>query len=279
MRLAAFTVDVDRDVNQACQGQICALSKQGMGQGQPRFESSVRGLRNIVDILNDLDIRGTFFFEGRTALEISKQVDLAALMKGHEVACHGFDHEDMTGEKSGIRPTDEQLAEILDKSKQIVFDLFGNQRPGFRAPYQASDQRLQDLLLAKGFRYESSLTMPIIDGKLRPFQMPNGLLQVPVASGTDAKGKKIIAYLWPMHEGSRPPEDYLHLIGQFEDGLLVIATHTWHMVENYCMGKMSLDQEDLQGRQLHFMLEEALESGLDFVRIDDYLDEHHGGSC
>jgi len=247
--------------------------------GQPRFESSIRGLRIIVDVLNELDVRGTFFFEGRTALEISKKTDLSSMMKGHEVACHGFDHEDMTGEKSGLRPSDQQLEEILERSKTTMFDLFGTESPGFRAPYQASDQRLQDILLAKGFRYESSLTMPLIEGKLRPFQMPNGLLQVPVASGTDAAGKKIVAYLWPLHEGKRTPEDYLHLMGQFQDGLFVMATHTWHMTENYCSGRMSLEEEERQHRQLRFLLEQAMELGVDFIRIDDYLDEHHGGSC
>ncbi|OPY33071.1 MAG: Polysaccharide deacetylase [Methanomassiliicoccales archaeon PtaU1.Bin124] len=279
MRFAAFTVDVDRDVNQPCAGKACAMSKEGEGQGAPRFTSSAEGLKEIVDVLNDLDVRATFFFEGRTALEISKRVDLPSLMRGHEVACHGFDHEDMTGEKTGVRPKDEDLDDILARSGSTVRELFGIDRPGFRAPYQATDQRLQDALLAKDFRYESSMTEPLLDGKVRPFMHSNGLVQVPIASGTDRKGRKIVAYLWPMHEGKRVPQDYLDLLSQFEDGLFVMATHTWHMVENFCEGMMAEEERLRQSDGVREIIERAMDEGIEFIRIDDYLEEHHGGSC
>jgi peptidoglycan-N-acetylglucosamine deacetylase len=279
MRLASFTVDVDRDVNMACTGQSCALSKEGEGLGQPRFNSSSRGLKTIVNILKKHDVRGTFFFEARTAIEISKELDLAALMQGHEIACHGFDHEDLTGAKTGVRLTDKEVDVVLEKSSAKLLEIFGAERSGFRAPYQATDIRLQQMLKAKGFRYESSLTMPLIDGRLRPYTLEDGLLQVPIASGLDQQGKKIVAYLWPMHEGKRVVQDYLHLLGQFQDGLFVMATHSWHMCENFSWGRLGEIEEGLQENNLSELIKGAQDQGIEFTRIDDYLDEHHGGSC
>ena len=278
VRFASFTIDVDRDVNQAFPGQTCALSKEGDGLGQPRFESSARGLEVIVEVLNDLDIPGTFFFEARTAMEIAKRTDLVSLMRGHEVACHSFDHEDLTGEKCGARMTDHEVELALDSSLSVLHNLFGLDRLGFRSPYLVTDQRLQDLLRAREFRYDSSVVMPLVEGDIRPFITSNGLIQVPVASGKDNNGKRIVAYLWPMHEGKRIPQDYLHLLDQFRNGLFVMATHSWHMVENFQSGHISKEGEMLQREQLVTLLSRALEQRLEFTRIDDYLKEHNGGN-
>lgn len=277
MRHAAFTIDVDRDVNQASPGQTCALSKEGEGLGRPRFDSSARGLEVIVDALNDLDIAGTFFFEARTAMEIADRTDLVSLMRGHEVACHSFDHEDLTGEKCGVRMTDGEVELALERSSSVLRNLFGLDRLGFRSPYLVTDQRLQDLLLAKEFRYDSSIVMPLVEGKIRPFISTNGLVQVPIASGLDSDGKKIVAYLWPMHEGKRRTEDYLQLLDQFREGLFVMATHSWHMVENFQSGHIGPEGERVQREQLISLLSGALDRGVEFARIDDHLKEHDGG--
>lgn len=277
MRFSAFTVDVDRDVNQARQGEVCAISAEKEGSDRPRFDSSARGLEIVVDVLNKLDIPGTFFFEARTAMEIAERSDLASLMRGHEVACHSFDHEDLTGEKCGVRMTDAEVELSLERSSSVLRKLFGQDRFGFRSPYLVTDQRLQDLLRTREFRYDSSVVLPMIEGELRPFITTNGLVQVPVASGQDRNGRKIVAYLWPMHEGKRKPEDYLHLLEQFRDGLFVMATHSWHMVENFQSGQIGPEGERVQREHLESLLSGALRQGLEFTRIDDYLKEHGGG--
>lgn len=276
MRFAAFTVDVDRDVNQACPGELCALSKEGEGLGRPRFDSSARGLEVIVRVLNGLDVRGTFFFEARTAVEISKRTDLVALMRGHEVACHAYDHEDLTGEKSGLRPTDVQIDDILDRSLVTMLELFGVDRMGFRSPYLVTDERLRRRLVDRRFKYDSSVIEPIKGGMIRPYAMPEGVVQVPVASGLDREGRKIVGYLWPMHEGKRVVEDYVQLAKQFDDGLLVLATHSWHLVENFCDGALDEAAQGAQRNHLEEIISNIMEQGVDFIRIDDYLDEHFG---
>ena len=82
MRRAAITVDVDRDVNQACKGQMAAVSSPIRGSDEPRFSSSRKGLELIIGTLNELDVRGTFFLEAKTALEIGRTLDIAKLLEG-----------------------------------------------------------------------------------------------------------------------------------------------------------------------------------------------------
>ncbi|HSV41790.1 MAG TPA: polysaccharide deacetylase family protein, partial [Methanomassiliicoccales archaeon] len=249
------------------------------GNDSPRFDSSLTGLELIVDLLNDLNIQGTFFFEARTALNMARKTDLASLMTGHEVACHAYDHEDLTGEKTGTVLTPPEVEDVLERSISAMHEIFGMGRMGFRAPYLACDERLGFMLFDKDFKYDSSVVVPMVEGSVRPYLTPSGLMQVPIASGTDRKGKKIVAYLWPLHEGKRQLQDYVDLQSQFRDGLLVLATHSWHLVENFRDGLLDKGQMEWQMETLRDLLSACMDDGLEFVRIDDYLSEHQGGGC
>ena len=66
MRRLCFTVDLDRDVNDAVIGKAAAISMD-RGQGtEPRFSSSEKGAGIIMDLMDDLGMRCTFFAEART---------------------------------------------------------------------------------------------------------------------------------------------------------------------------------------------------------------------
>ena len=115
MRAVAFTVDVDRDVNLACQGEICSISNGGK---HPRFDSSARGLQMITGLLEEMGVRGTFFWEGRTAEVLSERMDVRDLMRHQEVALHGYDHEDFTGKETGIVLDRESTGAILTRERR-----------------------------------------------------------------------------------------------------------------------------------------------------------------
>ncbi|MFA5312661.1 MAG: polysaccharide deacetylase family protein [Methanomassiliicoccales archaeon] len=274
MRQCSFTVDVDRDVNQTCESKVCAVSAPRYGSDAPRFASSAKGLEAIVDVLNSLGVNGTFFFEARTALEISKDVDLPSLMKGHEVACHGYDHEDLTGHRSGVPLDRGQIIDVLDRSAAVLSEMFGTSRLGFRAPYQACDESIETILFEKDFIYDSSKVRSLQDGPIWPYRTASGIIEVPVASGIDPRGKKIVGYLWPMHEGKRTIDDYVHLMERSEDGLFVIATHTWHMMENFSSGIYTNEEARRQKDLLRELLSKGLDMGFEMVRIADHLAEN-----
>ncbi|HEY3421385.1 MAG TPA: polysaccharide deacetylase family protein [Methanomassiliicoccales archaeon] len=279
MRRAAITVDVDRDVNQACKGRMAAISSPVNGSDEPRFSSSRKGLELIVATLNDLDVRGTFFFEATTALEINKTSDIGELMQGHEIACHAYDHEDLTGIDTGMQMDREDIDDILERSVGVLDTLFGEGRRGFRAPYLHSSEELMSSLKEHRFLYDSSVVEEIRDGSIRPYLTKNGLPEVPIASSRDQRGKKIVGYLWPFHEGKRPIGDYLRMVDGFRDGLLVLSTHSWHPVENFCNGQQCELDVQKGMDDLRELIQHSVATGVEFVTVAEHVDRCMGGSC
>ncbi len=279
MRRMAITVDVDRDVNQACKGRMAAVSSPLHGSDEPRFSSSRKGLELIVATLNDLGVKGTFFMEGTTALEIGKIVDVAELLQGHEVACHAYDHEDLTGTDTGLKIDREDIDDVLERSLDVLDSLFGEERRGFRAPYLHTSDDLMDSLKDHGFLYDSSVVEEMREGTIRPYLTRNGLPEVPIASSHDDKGKKIVGYLWPLHEGKRPISDYVRMVDGFKDGLLVLSTHSWHPVENFCNGQQCELDVQKGMDDLRELISHSLNAGVEFVTVAEHVGRSMGGSC
>jgi peptidoglycan/xylan/chitin deacetylase (PgdA/CDA1 family) len=271
VRAVAFTVDVDRDVNLACQGQACSISKEREGSSSPRFTSSARGLNSLLEVLRDTGVKGTFFWEGRCAEIISRDLDLIALMKGHEVGLHGYDHEDFSGQETGVVLGVAQVREVLEKTEGALDRVFGRERRGFRAPYQRMSAPLLAELIERRYLYDSSDTVRLEKGAVRPYRKDGGLPEAPVCWSLDRQGKRIVSYLWPFHEGKRQIEDYLDLLDGFEDGLLVLATHSWHPVESYG-GGLRCEEDVLKGMaDLRRLIEHGQETGAVFVGLADHL--------
>jgi peptidoglycan/xylan/chitin deacetylase (PgdA/CDA1 family) len=212
-----------------------------------------------------MGVQATFFAESRTLREMG---DSVSILQGHEVASHAVEHEDLTGEGSGVSVDDQELRRIIVQGREEVKDLIGVPPVGFRAPYQHVDGRILDMLMDCGFRYDSSLTLPIQDGVLRPHRLPNGLCEFPVAEARDVAGKRIVSYLWPMHEGRRKAQDYMQMMDGLQDGLLVMATHTWHMTESYARGALDLAETRMNLENVRSILEHALDSGMEVRRLD-----------
>jgi peptidoglycan-N-acetylglucosamine deacetylase len=272
MRYAAFTVDVDRDANLAEKGRYEAGSRAiGGTDTTPRFASSGKGLQMLAELLEELGIRGTFFLEGDALRDIARHYDIRGLLKTHEVACHGVCHEDFTGESTGICLSGEQVGEVAKESRSIVRDIIGRVPTGFRAPYQHIDEIGLGALAKAGFSYDSSMTEAMKDGKVGPREMDNGITEVPLACGKDRSGKKIVSYLWPMHEGKRTADDYVELASSFRSGYLVLATHSWHLAETFRHGSLDSKQSASEVEKIRKVLEGMLEQSIRFQPIEEFL--------
>lgn len=242
-RRLLFTVDLDRDVNFAVEGRTEAGSLD-RGQGiAPRFSSAEKGLALLLGLLDEMGIKATFFVEGRT----SEVIDCSVL-SGHCIGFHGYDHEDMA-----LVP---DLASVMDRGYRAVSDNVA--RPVcFRAPYMSMDDRIYAELQRLGIRHDSS----VYASPTTPAYDVSGITEHPVAKGKDGTGKTIFAYLWPLHEGRRVPSDYIGLIRSCGDGDIVLATHTWHIVERRESGLMSHDDiaQNLDG--VRQVLASAMDAG------------------
>jgi hypothetical protein len=222
-RRLLFTVDVDRDVNIEIDGSTAAGSMD-RGQGtEPRFDSTETGLHLILEMLDEIGIKGTFFMEGHTA----ETIDCGSV-KGHCVGLHGYDHEDLTKVSDPLGVLTKGFKSVRDNVTTPVC---------FRAPYMRANDEVLQCARQLGIGHDSSFYAA---PEVQPYEA-GGITEHPVAKGRDADGKVIAAYLWPMHEGKRKPGDYIDL-ARTVNGDLVIATHSWHIVESIDDGIMDSDR-------------------------------------
>ena len=258
-RSLCFSVDVDRDANECVPGKVNAVSRGG----GIRFTSSGSGTDSILDMLNDIGMKATFFAEARTLQNIS------ASFGNNEVSMHGLDHEDMTGEVSGIPLTEDELNKIMQDSADIIKDHTGKAPEGFRAPYMRINKRVTDVL-SKYVRYDSSV-YAALNSTMHPYDTGNGMKEIPVPAVSDKNGKKMYAYLWPMHEGKRTYEEYVRMADAVKDGVFVLATHSWHMAETISGGVMSPIQRQENADSVRKVLTGILDSGFRAARMSDVI--------
>lgn len=104
----------------------------------------------ILEILERNGIASTWFVPGHTLETFPESID-AIVAGGHELACHGWYHEDLSA-----LPDAEQAA-ILERCVRAVEARTGERPAGHRAPYWALGPRTLELTEAAGFVYDSSL--------------------------------------------------------------------------------------------------------------------------
>ena len=97
----AITIDVETDWG----GRLAAKPENCRG--------IIKGIPLILDILNECNIKSTFFISGRIADEY-KDITLEIRKHGHEVASHGYDHIDYS------RLDGDQMDYQLGKSKDVL---------------------------------------------------------------------------------------------------------------------------------------------------------------
>jgi peptidoglycan/xylan/chitin deacetylase (PgdA/CDA1 family) len=108
------------------------------------------GIPRILDLLESNAIPATWFVPGHTA-ETFPDAIRSVVEHGHELACHGWFHEDF----SAI-PAKEQQA-ILARARDVLANAGGVAPQGHRAPYWALGEETLELVEAAGFMYDSSL--------------------------------------------------------------------------------------------------------------------------
>jgi peptidoglycan/xylan/chitin deacetylase (PgdA/CDA1 family) len=121
------------------------------------------GVPRILELLAREAVPSTWFVPGHSLVTFAENTD-AILAGGHEVACHGWYHEDFAD------LDDEAQGEILDRSVAAVVGRTGEPPRGFRAPYWALGWRTLELVEAAGFAYDSSL----MTGDHYPYRVRHG---------------------------------------------------------------------------------------------------------
>jgi len=108
------------------------------------------GLPRLLALFAEHGIPSTVFAPGHSLVTWPALArDVAAA--GHELATHGWYHEDFA------ELSVDETRDILQRSSEAVAELTGAAPAGFRAPYWSLGPRTLELVTEAGFRYDSSL--------------------------------------------------------------------------------------------------------------------------
>jgi polysaccharide deacetylase family protein (PEP-CTERM system associated) len=174
-RLSAFTVDVE-DWYQSC-----------VDLDAPITERVVHNVERLLGLLDVLDVKGTFFVQGRVA-ETYPGLIQTLVAEGHEIQSHGYSHRRLDTMNR------RELQRELEYAKKTVEDASGVHVTAFRAPdfsIVKSNLWALEALAEAGFEVDSSLfparsaRYGLPGWELGPHRLilPSGneLLEVPVA--------------------------------------------------------------------------------------------------
>ncbi len=176
MATVCLTFDVDAE---AGLGAELETSRHRLSTLTEHEFSVRRGLPRIVELLGEHGMRATFYVPGATARRHPEAIR-ALVQAGHEVAHHGHHHLPSHQLDAGA-----QAAEI-DEGLAALEPFLGAAF-GYRSPAWELTPETADLLVARGFAYDSSLM-----GDDRPYWLAAGgarILELPIHWSLDD-------YLW-----------------------------------------------------------------------------------
>lgn len=139
----ALTVDADFISDSVRRGDSVVKFSHG------EFGARV-GMPRLLDLFEREAIPSTVFVPGHS-LVTWPDLALRTVEAGHELAVHGWYHEDLS------ELTDDEQRDVLTRSRDAIAELTGTPPAGHRAPYWALGPRTLELVEAAGFAYDSSL--------------------------------------------------------------------------------------------------------------------------
>ncbi len=108
------------------------------------------GSPRLLRLFERFGIETTWFIPGHSIETFPEQMQAVA-DAGHEIAMHGYSHE------NPIAMTPEQEEAIVDKSIECIKRLCGRSPRGYVAPWWELGPKTNELLLARGIKYDHSL--------------------------------------------------------------------------------------------------------------------------
>ncbi len=152
----ALTFDHDAISSEVDRGDGPTLRSRG--EFGPRV-----GAPRILDLLAREAIPSTWFVPGHTIVSFPDSI-AAIVAAGHEIACHGWAHEDL----ATLDPAGER--DVIERSVAALTRAAGRAPRGFRAPYWSLSEGTLDIVTELGFSYDSSL----MADDVRPYRVRRG---------------------------------------------------------------------------------------------------------
>ena len=221
----------------------------------PNFLDTYHGIRvgllKILKILDKFHIKGTFFCTGNVAEHLPEYIRIIE-RKGHEIACHGLNHERLT------QLNFKKCQNSISENKKIIENICHNiEILGFRAPYLKPPKFLFKVLNNLGFKYDSSIKSY---KDLYQYQLNNHQIQEFPPSNFS------IFFRLPM--------SYYYLRKRiFEKDVVILYFHPWEAIN---MNKIIFNQSNLLNifKNMIFRPDRRVNTGNSFTeRISNFINE------
>lgn len=215
----AVNISFDYDASSAT---LWRLPLDAVAHSRGRFAPKV-AIPRILDMLNRQDIKATFFTPGWTIDNYTESVE-DIISHGHEVACHGYQHERMPEISS------EAEASVFDRMMAAMARI-GVKPEGFRAPYWLVGDRTIEHLKRFGFRYDSNFMDDDMPYMLTWRGEDTGLVELPVEWMLDD---------WPQYDTYRRAPEYVYRIWKPEfEGIYELGRYFGLTLHPQASGRIS----------------------------------------
>lgn len=211
----ALTFDHDAISSEVDRGDGPTLRSRG--EFGPRV-----GAPRVLALLERHGIRATWFVPGHTVVTFPDSVR-AIVAGGHELACHGWAHEDL----ASLSPAAER--DVLARSRDTVGEAAGREPRGFRAPYWSLRESTLEVVEELGFAYDSSL----MDDDVRLHRVRRGDRHDRAGSVLGAPGRLVEVPIgwalddWPHFEPGRSGVGPMSAPSKVEEIWLAELRYAW----------------------------------------------------
>ncbi|MCE7742551.1 MAG: polysaccharide deacetylase family protein [Candidatus Heimdallarchaeota archaeon] len=201
------------------------------------LKGTIESFNPLITYLNDNKVPTTFYHEARS-LKLFNKLQQNSFSKLNqpffEHGLHGYDHEDLTGEETGIKFSEDEEFELLQSAKKEIENLLSTEVHGFRAPYMKLSSNTIDILSKLEFTHDSSIYKQSEAG-IFPYKINDDIIEFPVIkTPKESVMKGMYTYLWPLFEGKRSEEEvvknYVQILKNSKDknSYISINLHSWH---------------------------------------------------
>jgi len=158
----------------------------------------------VLDVLDELDIKITFFIVGKdAAIEKNHQVLKSIVERGHEVGNHSFHHESWLQSYSK-----EKIEEEIINAEEAIYGATGQRPNTFRGPGFSWSNDLLMVLKKRNYIFDASLLPTYISPLMRQY------------------------YFWKSTLTKEEKESRKELFGSFKEGFYPLKPFMWEFNNN-----------------------------------------------
>jgi hypothetical protein len=158
----------------------------------------------VLDLLDELNIRITFFIVGQdAAIEKNKPILRSIVERGHEIGNHSFHHESWLKTYSK-----EQIDLEIEKAESAIFEATGVKTECFRGPGFSWSKDLLETLMKRNYKFDASILPTYISPLMRMY------------------------YFWNSKLSKEERESRKELFGSYKEGFFPIKPFNWQFEDN-----------------------------------------------